>query len=106
MSHGFSEQSLRDQGPIIRGYAELLCQRLREVPTKTQPVVLSDWLFHVALHIVGDLSFGELFGCLKEGKEDEWLKSMSKLGIPGTGVLPVAKIPPPHALLREIAQTS
>ncbi|KAL4812402.1 cytochrome P450 [Aspergillus spinulosporus] len=81
MAHGFSEQSLRDQGPIIRGYVDLFCQRLREASASSKLVVLSDWLSYVAFDIVGDLSFGEPFGCLKEGKEDEWLKSMSNLGV-------------------------
>lgn len=83
MSHGFSEQSLRDQGPVIRGYVDLFCQRLREASAKSQLVVLSDWLSYVAFDIVGDLSFGEPFGCLKEGKEDEWLTSMANLGTTG-----------------------
>ena len=83
MSHGFSEQSLRDQGPVIRGYVDLFCQRLCEASAKSQLVVLSNWLSYVAFDIVGDLSFGEPFGCLKEGKEDEWLKSMANLGTTG-----------------------
>lgn len=80
MAHGFSEQTVRDQGPIIQGYVNLFCQRLREASAESQLVVLSDWLSYVAFDIVGDLSFGEPFGCLKEGKEDEWLETMSNLG--------------------------
>jgi cytochrome P450 len=83
LATGFSEKSIRDQEPIIRGHIDLLLQRLRENSNDGQPVVISDWYNYTTFDIIGDLTFGEPFGCLKESNYDEWIKSIfdySRLG--------------------------
>lgn len=43
MAHGFSEKAMRDQEPMIRGYVDILLDRLHEFCEAGTPVVLSDW---------------------------------------------------------------
>lgn len=76
MAPGFSEKSMRDQEPIIRGYVDLLLQRLREKSNDGQPVVISDWFNYTTFDIIGDLVFGEPFECLGSSKYDGWIKSI------------------------------
>ncbi|KAF7171054.1 hypothetical protein CNMCM5623_003521 [Aspergillus felis] len=83
LATGFSEKSIRDQEPIIRGHIDLLLQRLRENSNDGQPVVISDWYNYTTFDIIGELAFGEPFGCLRESNYDEWIKSIfdfSRLG--------------------------
>ncbi|KAF4166938.1 hypothetical protein CNMCM6936_005847 [Aspergillus lentulus] len=76
MATGFSEKSMRDQEPIIRGYIDLLLQKLREKSNDGQPVVISDWFNYTTFDIIGDLVFGESFECLGSSKYDGWVKSI------------------------------
>ncbi|GAM37655.1 cytochrome P450 monooxygenase [Talaromyces pinophilus] len=75
LTSGFSEKSLRDQEPIIRGYIDLLLQRLRENSNNGQPLVISDWFNFTTFDIIGDLVFSKPFGCLARSDYHEWVKS-------------------------------
>ncbi|OJJ47342.1 hypothetical protein ASPZODRAFT_16022 [Penicilliopsis zonata CBS 506.65] len=84
MAHGFSERSMRDQEPIIRKYVHLLLQRLRENSADGHPVVMSDWYNFTTFDIIGDLAFGESFGCLEGSNYDSWIKGIFEAGRLGT----------------------
>ncbi|KAJ6088480.1 hypothetical protein N7486_009741 [Penicillium sp. IBT 16267x] len=74
LSHAFSDSSLRGQEPIIRGYVDLLIQRLHEV-TKggTAPVDIVSWYNFTTFDIIGDLAFGEPFSCLRDSSYHPWV---------------------------------
>ncbi|PSR97238.1 cytochrome P450 monooxygenase [Coniella lustricola] len=74
LSHGFSAQSMVDQYPLIRGYVDLLMQRLRE-NSKGGAVALDMTRFYnyTTFDIIGDLAFGEPFGCLDDTKYHPWV---------------------------------
>ncbi|QKX57275.1 uncharacterized protein TRUGW13939_04386 [Talaromyces rugulosus] len=93
MAHGFSEKALRDQEPLIRGYVNLLLQRLRENSQGGQPVVLSDWYNYTTFDIIGDLAFGESFGCLEGSVYDNWIKGIFAAGRIGTILQGLAFVP-------------
>jgi cytochrome P450 len=87
---GFSERSMRDQEPIIGGYVNLLIQRLHEYcidrdsvdPITGQqakrPMDMTAWYAWTTFDIIGDLAFGEPFGCLKRAKYDPWVAAIGK----------------------------
>lgn len=81
LSHGFSEKSLRAQEGIVKGYVDLLVKRLRErcMPVSSEKDTLSasktafdmkSWLNFTTFDVIGDLAFGEPFGCLEKGTMD------------------------------------
>jgi cytochrome P450 len=80
MAHGFSEKAMRDQEPLIRGYVDLLLDRLHDFCTTRSPVVISDWYNYTTFDIIGDLAFGEPFGCLQGSNLDEWIKGIFESG--------------------------
>jgi cytochrome P450 len=74
MSHGFSDSSLRGQESIIKGYVDLLMQRLREkIGEGTRAVNLVEWYNFTTFDIIGDLAFGEPFDCLKNSDYHQWV---------------------------------
>jgi cytochrome P450 len=84
LAHGFSEKAMRDQEPMIRGYVNLLLQKLRENCSLGDPMVLNDWYNYTTFDIIGDLAFGEPFGCLQGSNYDDWIQSIfrsARLGI-------------------------
>ncbi|EED22142.1 cytochrome P450 monooxygenase, putative [Talaromyces stipitatus ATCC 10500] len=86
MAHGFSEKSMRDQEPIIRKYVDLLVDKLRQQSNSLEgsPIVLSDWYNFTTFDIIGDLAFGEPFGCLQGSHYDNWIESIFDLAYIGS----------------------
>jgi cytochrome P450 len=84
MAHGFSEKGMRDQEPMIRKYIDLLLEKLHENSKNGKPVVLSDWYNFTTFDIIGDLAFGEPFGCLSGSDYNDWIQSIFESGRLGT----------------------
>lgn len=79
MAHGFSEKSLREQEPMIRKYVDLLLSQVRRL-SKDGPVAVSDWYNFTTFDVIGDLAFGEPFGCLEGATYDGWIKGIFAAG--------------------------
>jgi cytochrome P450 len=67
LAHAFSKQALLEQEPILKGYVDLFVKRLREMAHKGEAANMVSWFNFCTFDIIGDLSFGEPFGCLQEG---------------------------------------
>ncbi|KAK5659635.1 hypothetical protein OQA88_839 [Cercophora sp. LCS_1] len=84
----FSDRSMREQEPVFRKYVNLLITQLREHAVdpdrkdeKTglqaqRPLDMVAWYTWTTFDIIGDLAFGEPFGCLDKASEDPWIKSI------------------------------
>jgi len=93
LSHGFSDRAMREQEPIINSYVSLLIERLREncaeeeyrdkKPATTKPkskrkaVDIKSWYNWTTFDIIGDLAFGEPFGCLQNAGYHPWVKAIA-----------------------------
>lgn len=66
MAHAFSSAALQEQEDFIRFHLNTLIQRLREHADKGQAVDISRWYNFLTFDIIGDLAFGESFGCLAD----------------------------------------
>lgn len=75
LSPGFSERSLRSQQPIIMGYIDKLISRLHE-HCKSGNVDLMSWYNFTTFDIIGDLAFGESFGCLENSDYHPWVRNI------------------------------
>lgn len=59
MAHGFSDRSMREQQPLIKGYIDLLVKRLRERSGEGRTVDMAAWYNFTTFDVIGDLAFGE-----------------------------------------------
>ncbi|KAK2047235.1 cytochrome P450 [Colletotrichum somersetense] len=77
LSHGFSAQSMVEQQPLIQKQIDLLIQRLHEhCEDGREPVDMVKWYNYTTFDIIGDLSFGEPFGCLESSDYHPWVSSI------------------------------
>jgi cytochrome P450 len=67
LAHAFSKQTLWEQEPVLKGYVGLFVERLRELAQREEDADMVTWFNFCTFDIIGDLSFGEPFGCLREG---------------------------------------
>lgn len=74
LAHGFSNQAMMDQQPMIRHYVNLLIERLREAcKNGTEPLNMVSWYNFTTFDIIGNLVFGESFGCLDNSSYHPWV---------------------------------
>ncbi|KAL7943651.1 cytochrome P450 [Trichoderma barbatum] len=75
MANGFSHQAMLDQEPIIREYVDQLMESLEKNGANgTQQIDMVRWFNYATFDIIGDLSFGESFGCLQSSTYDPWVQ--------------------------------
>lgn len=105
MAHGFSDRGMRAQEPLIRKYVDLLLKRLHE-NCKTSSVVISDWYNFTTFDIIGDLAFGEPFGCLEGCNYDEWIKGIFEGAYLGSILQALSFFPSLKSALLSLVPTS
>lgn len=71
-AHAFSAQGLREQENHINHYADLFISGVAEHGKKA-PVNLTEWFNWFSFDLIGDLAFGESFGCLEKGQTHDWI---------------------------------
>ncbi|PKY04603.1 cytochrome P450 [Aspergillus campestris IBT 28561] len=78
LAPGFSEGSLQRQEVIVRGYIDLLVERLRAATAAGEEgsatVDISRWYNYTTFDIIGDLAFGDSFGCLQNSRYHFWVQ--------------------------------
>ncbi len=78
-SYGFSDKALKDQEPLITSHVAKLISRLRQqCDSQRQSAVLDivKWYNFCVFDIIGDLAFGESFGCLDRQEYHSWIATI------------------------------
>lgn len=79
LAHGFSAQSMLAQQPVIKQYVDQLFRKLHEASEGgTKPVDIERWFNFTTFDVIGDLAFGEPFGCLEDGTYHPWVDIIFK----------------------------
>lgn len=100
LAHGFSDKALRDQEPLIKKYVDLFIQRLHENCTDGSKMLdMTAWYNYTTFDVIGDLAFGEPFGCLENSRYHSWVSTILSLARVGTIVQSLAQYPMIKALL-------
>lgn len=71
LAPAFSPRALKAQEPVIGAYVDLLLTRLRALVGTEVDVV--PWFNYLTFDIVGDLGFGQSFGCLESNAYHAWI---------------------------------
>ncbi|KAM5350928.1 hypothetical protein ACJ41O_003651 [Fusarium nematophilum] len=74
LSHAFSEKALRSQEDILKLYIDKFINRLAEQAHDGVAIDLMSWYNFATFDLIGDLSFGEPFGCLDSGGYHPWVR--------------------------------
>ena len=78
LSHAFSEKALREQEGSIQGYFNLLIEKLQDAAAAATPVDMVQWYNFTTFDLIGDLTLGKSFGCLKDNEYHDWVRRIFK----------------------------
>ena len=70
LAHAFSQKALIEQEELIMGYVNAFIKNLDRLAANHTKANMVNWFNFTTFDIIGDLSFGEPFGCLEEGKKE------------------------------------
>ena len=74
LSGAFSDRGMRAQQAMIQSHVDLLITRLKErCGGPTAAVDMCEWYNWTTFDIIGDLAFGESFGCLEHAATHQWI---------------------------------
>jgi len=67
LSHGFSSSALSSQEDRVHHFIELLLNQI-ELRFTEAPGNMSEWFNYLTFDVIGELAFGESFGCVESGE--------------------------------------
>lgn len=79
MDPAFSEKAVLQQEPIVQSYVSIFIDRIRERSSSSgrTTVNIVEWINFTLIDIIGDLCFGESFGCLEKCENEPWMDQMA-----------------------------
>ncbi|KKK15075.1 hypothetical protein AOCH_003943 [Aspergillus ochraceoroseus] len=95
LSHALSDKALREQEPLLQSYVDLLVKRLQgHVDSSSNSVDMTKWYNYTTFDIIGDLSFGESFDCLKNSDYHPWVTAVFQSAKVGVFMRPLVALLP------------
>ncbi|RYP39363.1 hypothetical protein DL768_010719 [Monosporascus sp. mg162] len=77
LAKGFTGSAMLEQEPLIKKNVDLLFQRFREKAGDGKAELdIFEWFSYCTFDIIGDLTFGETFGCLRQSMMHPWLATV------------------------------
>ncbi|KAF5868705.1 putative toxin biosynthesis cytochrome p450 protein [Botrytis fragariae] len=94
-SHVFSDKALTSQEPLIQDYARQFISGLIKFSSLTSDndINIGQWYNYTTFDLIGDLAFGEPFGCVKTGETHHWIDLIFKILEIGTVINEARKYP-------------
>jgi cytochrome P450 len=103
LAHAFSAKALNEQEGTIRKYIDELMIAIREESAKDKPLNMVEYFNWATFDIIGDMGFGEPFGCLERRQTDPWVsKILSTASFLGWDVA-LSRLPWPFNVLGQFA---
>jgi cytochrome P450 len=74
ISHAFSARSLGEQEELVHNHVDQLVTQLQKTSQEGDDIM--KWFNYTTFDIIGDLGFGESFGCLEKDNYHFWVKNV------------------------------
>ncbi|OQE87945.1 hypothetical protein PENNAL_c0018G04738 [Penicillium nalgiovense] len=76
LTHAFSNKALREQEEILQMYANMFMEKLKGLigSATSQNIDITCWFNFTTFDLIGDLAFGEPFGCLSNSTYHWWVR--------------------------------
>jgi cytochrome P450 len=106
LSHAFSQQALMDQEPIIQDYMSKIIVHMRRLSEEKTVFNICDWFNYFTFDTLGDLAFGEGFGCIEKGEYQEWVHMLFQTVKDGLLIQATRRLAGTGSWLQQLLQNS
>ncbi|KAH8746946.1 cytochrome P450 [Diaporthe sp. PMI_573] len=79
LGYSFTTQAILQQEDIILLHVRKMLALLKRSAMADEKVNMSDWYTYTTFDIIGDLAFGEPFGCLDQRGQTDWSRAVSQV---------------------------
>ncbi|KAE8361485.1 cytochrome P450 [Aspergillus caelatus] len=79
LAKGFSNAALREQEPVIQRNINLLIEKLHEEVAAGRTPEMTAWFNYATFDLIGELAFGETYGCLENSQYHPWVEIILKV---------------------------
>jgi len=73
LAYSFSQKALLEQEYIVQQYVDTMITKLKLKSDRDEVFNMVDWLNFTTFDIIGDLAFGDPFGCLADEMFHDWV---------------------------------
>ncbi|KAL2188162.1 cytochrome P450 [Thermothelomyces heterothallicus CBS 203.75] len=88
----FTNSALAHLEGLTQAQIHKFISKLKSMAAEGQAVDVSDWYTYLVFDIMGELCFGEPFGCLDQGSATEWSTSVIKVFVAATWTQAIRRI--------------
>jgi cytochrome P450 len=106
MNPAFAPRALATQEPILQKNVDLFLKKLELLASDPLPIDLRHWFNYITFDMLGDLAFGESFGCLGTATYNAWVGVVLDNFYTATLLHVVHRFRPLNALLARIIPSS
>ena len=79
LNPGFTNSAMLEQEPLIKGHVDLFLRRLHEKADGGEATLdIFEWFAYCTFDMIGELSFGEPFGCLEDSMMHPWYFALTR----------------------------
>lgn len=76
LSHAFSMAAIKEQEKLITDFVDLFIVKVREIADDGRIVDINQWYNYLTFDVIGEMAFGESFGCMATGAYNYWVANM------------------------------
>jgi cytochrome P450 len=106
LSPAFSSRALLEQEPILQANIDLLMKQLQARAEQGLSSDIRAWYNYTTFDVIGDLAFGESFGCLVASSFHEWVQMVLDHFYMSTLLHLVHRFSPLHKILAQFLPAS
>jgi cytochrome P450 len=102
LSHAFSAKAVTGQEKLITEFVDLFISKLQELVDDGQVVDMNQWYNYLTFDVIGELAFGDTFGCMATGAYNYWVSNMGDHMVAAAVEQCTRRFAGPHTLLQKL----
>ncbi|KAH8778060.1 cytochrome P450 [Hyaloscypha finlandica] len=106
LSHAFSVKALKGQEELITEFVDLFIHKVRETTEDgKKPIDINKWYNYLTFDVIGELAFGQTFGCMATGAYNFWVSNMGDHMVAAAVEQITRRLTGAHSMLQKLMKT-
>ncbi|KAK4206768.1 cytochrome P450 [Rhypophila decipiens] len=80
----FSSNATRDKEPVVHQYTDLFVDKLKELGSRPEGLLMNDWTLWLGIDMAADLAYSREFHHVRDGKTSDFVETIRSTSLAGT----------------------